>query len=272
MTKKQVYDFEHYRDFLRHKTENNAQNWGIKRKLAEHIGCAPTYISQVLKEHSDLSLEQLFRLSDFFQLSKDEHQYLILIHQKDRAATAEVRNYYQTEMNLIIAKRLNLSKRLNRQNTLNEKDRAIYYSSWLYMAIHFSVGFNKCDDREAVKSLFTKVRVDKVDAILDFLISIGLLIEEKNRLKPGTEFIWLSNESPWIVKHHTNWRLKAIENLERETLQDLHFSSLCTISKADALRMKNIFLDVIKKNSEIIKESKEEKMYVVNIDFFDLFK
>lgn len=272
MNKKQIYDFQSYRDFLRYKTESRRENWGIKKKLATHIGCAPTYVSQVLNEKSDLSLEQLFRMSDFFHLGKDEHHYLILIHQRERAVTKEVRNYYQDEVNLVLEKRLNLSKRLEIRNTLEEKDRAIYYSSWLYMAVHFAVGFSNCHDREAVRSIYSSQLPEKINAIIDFLISIGLILEEKNRLKAGTEFMWLDNQSPWIVKHHTNWRLKAIEDLEKETLKDLHFSSLCTISEADVLKIKNIFLDVIMKNSEIIKASKEEKMYVINIDFFNLLK
>lgn len=272
MNIKTIYDFETYRDFLRYKLEVESEKWGAKKRLAEHIGCSATFLSQVLNQQSDFSVEQIFRLSDFYQLSKDDRQFLILIHQKDRSATQEVKAYFLEEMKSVLEKRLNLSKRLDRKSTLNEKDRAIYYSSWLYMAVHFAVGFNGCESRIAIKELFKNIPFEKLEKILNFLISISLIKEEKNKLSTGTEFMWLENNSPWITKHHTSWRIKALEDLDKESPFDVHFSSLCTISKSDVLKIKNIFMDVIKKNSEIIKHSKEERMYVINIDFFDLLK
>jgi len=268
---KLIYDFNHYKSYLKYKTEEVPGNWGIKGRLAIHMGCQGTYLSQVLKDMAELSLEQIFRASDFFDLSEDERKYFILLHQKDRAGTKEVKQYFQSEIDSIKERRLNLTKRLGAQNTLSEHDRGIYYSSWLYMAVHFAVGLEHLQTREELKKQF-RINATKLNAIVDFLIHVGLIVEEKNRLKMGANFIRLGNDSPWISKHHANWRNRAINNFDQEDIYDLHYSGVYTLSQEDVLKIKNLYLDSIKKNLEIVKDSKEERMYVLNIDFFNLLK
>lgn len=73
-----------------------------------------------------------------------------------------------------------------------------------------------------------------------------------------------------IIKHHNNWRQQSIEALDRERLTDLHYSGVVSLSTEDALKIKNILLDNLKENIEIIKDSKEEELFCYCIDFFSL--
>jgi hypothetical protein len=82
----------------------------------------------------------------------------------------------------------------------------------------------------------------------------------------------LGNDSKNILKHHTNWRLQAAESLDREELKDLHYSGVVSLSAADATKVKNIFLESIKASQSVIKDSKEEELCAVIIDFFSLKK
>lgn len=63
-----------------------------------------------------------------------------------------------------------------------------------------------------------------------------------------------------------------MDNFDREDIYDLHYSGIYTLSRADAIKIKNLYLDSVKKNLEIVKDSPEEQMYVINIDFFNLLK
>lgn len=61
-----------------------------------------------------------------------------------------------------------------------------------------------------------------------------------------------------------------MEALERETNNDLHYSAVVSLSREDAIQIKNRILDEIRDTQAIIKASKEEELYVYDIDFFSL--
>ncbi len=73
-----------------------------------------------------------------------------------------------------------------------------------------------------------------------------------------------------IGQHHTNWRLRAISSLSKGVPDDLHYSSVITISKKDALRIREELIDKIKDLKTVIKDSVEEKLYSLNLDFFEV--
>ena len=87
-----------------------------------------------------------------------------------------------------------------------------------------------------------------------------------------SSFLVPIHSGAYILKHHTNWRVKALESLENETLEDLHYSGVVSLSESDVIRIKNLLLDQLKENLKIIASSKEERLFVLNIDFFNLVK
>ena len=91
---KSVYEFLTYKAYLKYKTDNKLGHWGLKGKLAQHIGCQGTYLSQVLKGTAELSLEQAFLASDFFGHTEEEKKYFILLHQKDRAGNKDLKKFF----------------------------------------------------------------------------------------------------------------------------------------------------------------------------------
>ncbi len=48
------------------------------------------------------------------------------------------------------------------------------------------------------------------------------------------------------------------------------FYCVVSLSEKDVLRIKNLLLDQLKENLKNIGESKEEKLYGLNIDFYNL--
>ena len=107
---------------------------------------------------------------------------------------------------------------------------------------------------------------------LKFLLETGLIADQNGRFSVGMTRVRLGNDSAWIVKHHTNWRLRAVENLEKETSEDLHYSGVFSISEDDAKNIKDMMLNHPKEKLKIVDLSKEEKVYVMNLDFFGLLK
>lgn len=267
-----IFDFTEYKAYLEHKVGSKIQRRGLKSELAKALNCQPTYISQVLHGNAHFSLEQADLLNSFFAHSKEEANFFLLLVQKDRAGTASLRHYFDEQLQEILRKRMVLTERLGKRSELKNEDQTYYYSSWHYAAIHIALTIQELQTVKALSEYF-KLPIKKVNLVLDFLVRTGLAqTSDGFSFRVGASLIRLGNDSPNIFRHHSNWRQLATESLDREEIGDLHYSSVVSLSRKDALKIKDRILDWLKKDLEIIKESKEEELYSYCIDFFHLKK
>jgi hypothetical protein len=73
-----------------------------------------------------------------------------------------------------------------------------------------------------------------------------------------------------VARHHTNWRLWAIESFNRERKGDLPYSSVVNISAKAAVRLRELLQEFLSGSRKIIDPSPEEKLYGLCLDFFPL--
>jgi hypothetical protein len=179
--------------------------------------------------------------------------------------------YFQDHLNEILRRRLILSKRLGEKVVLNEQSQSVYYSSWIYAAIHISLTIPKLRTREAIAT-FLKLPLKKVSSALDFLCSVGLARDQGPGYSVGETQVRLSSESYNLIRHHSNWRTQALEALDREELADLHYSGVISLSRDDVIKVKNILLEAISQSQNVVRDSREEELYAVALDFFTLRK
>lgn len=265
-----LYDFSNYKPYLEYRVGFKNQRRGLKSELAVFLRCQPTYISQVLHGKAHFSLEQADLLNQFFGHSKEEAQYFLLLVQKDRAGTSSLQHHFEEQLEAILKKRMNLTERLGKKAELPKEDQSQYYSSWHFAAIHIALTIPDLQTNKALSEYF-RLPIKKVNAVLEFLVKTGLAKSTGDgQFQAGATMIRLGNDSPNILKHHNNWRQMAVDSLDREELGDLHYSSVVSLSRRDALKIKDRILDWLKKDLEIIKESKEENLYSYCIDFFHL--
>jgi uncharacterized protein (TIGR02147 family) len=269
--KKTIFEFTNYKYFLGYRLDSRRSKRGEKSALAKAMGIQATYLSQVLNGSAHLSLEQVEAMSEYFAHSKEEAHFLLLLVQKDRAGTGSLRKYFQEQMTEILNRRLVLTQRLGAQNSLGEQEKVRYYSSWIYAAIHIAVTIPELQNKEALSS-HLGLSVRKINEALEFLVPAGLVVVKGTELTSGTNMIRLGSDSHNIIKHHTNWRQQSTESLDREKLTDLHYSAVVSLSRDDVLKLKNILLDMISLNLDLIKASKEEVLYCYCLDFFSLDK
>ena len=103
-----------------------------------------------------------------------------------------------------------------------------------------------------------------------FLCSIGLTVQSRGRLQPGQARIFLGSDSPSIGKHHTNWRMRAIDSLDRVHNADLHLSTVVSLSKKDVGRVKEMLIKNLETARAVIKESPAEELHCLALDFFQV--
>jgi uncharacterized protein (TIGR02147 family) len=267
--KKEIFDYRDYKGYLEAYIRSQPKaGRGLRMAIAEHIGSPVSHISQVLNGNSHLTMEQAEGVNEFLGHTQDEAQFFLFLVQLARAGTPALRKRISSQMQQVLERRLVLKDRLGIKS-LTKEDQMEFYSSWVYGAIHVMLSIPGMQTKEAI-SRYLGISVKRTAEILEFLVSIGLAKpKEKGRYEIGTARIHLGVDSPLISKFHTNWRMKAIQSLEKENAsEDLHYSSVVTISESDFINIKAQLVKQIEDIKAVIKSSPEEGVHCFNIDFF----
>ena len=113
--------------------------------------------------------------------------------------------------------------------------------------------------------------VSKIMEVLSFLISTGLAEEEGGKFVAGRMSIYLGDNSPLISKHHTNWRVRAVQSLDTPQMHDLHYSALSTVNSKDIPVVREILVKAIEEIRTIVKASSPENaLFCYNLDLFGI--
>jgi uncharacterized protein (TIGR02147 family) len=267
-----VFEFLDYRQYLRRAIQSSPKRGrGMKSALAAAAGCQGAYFSRILADLADLSLEQAEAVSTHLGHSDPETHYFLLIVQYARAGTPRLKAHFKKQLDEVRQKRLVLKERFQVKATLPFEDQATYYSSWIYTAAHMCASVPALANKEAMAE-YLGVSVAKISSVLEFLIETGMLAFEKGEYRLGTSRIHLGSDSALISKHHTNWRLQAMRSFDRDDRsmknEDLHYTSIVSLSVADRNRLKEILVKVIEDFNAVVAPSKEEAVSCLALDFF----
>lgn len=262
-----VYDANDYLDFVVLRCMQAGPRSGVKSRLAQRLGCQPAYISQVLTGVSHFSLEQGYDFCDFFNLSDEEKYFFLLLLQKARAGHASLKRFFENQIQEHLKKRKDMIHRLGEAKTLALEDQEKYYSSWVYAALHMAVTVPSMQSREALLRAF-RINPEKLNQALQFLIGCGLVVQHGEIFRVGSQFLRIGNQSHHLVRHHSNWRLRAMQSLESEKENEMHYSGVFSLSEKDAQKIKDNLMEFLKANLRIVDDSKEECVFALCVDFF----
>ncbi|MCX6125429.1 MAG: DUF4423 domain-containing protein, partial [Proteobacteria bacterium] len=186
-----------------------------------------------------------------------------------RAGSLSLKNYFQDQINGVLARRGEISQSVRRTDSLNAESQAKYYSAWYYAAIHIIISIPEFQTVHAISERL-KLPQKIVGAALEFLDSVGLAILQEGKFCIGPKRIHLSPDSDLIIQHHTNWRLQSIYGLERRSGSDIHYSSVYSIAKSDLAKIRGILIRAVEQFEPMIMDSKEEEIICINFDLMTL--
>jgi len=265
---KSTFEFDNYKEALKNTiTSQSGGSRGVYRILAEKIGVHPTLISQILSGTRDFNEEQLFAICESLGIPDAEKRYLLVLLQIERAGSHSLKKHYIEIKNQIRKESLQLSRRISPHKTLTESEKAVFYSSWLYSAVQILTAIDKPVDFKLICEHF-KLTPQRTQEVLDFLLKHHLVLEKKGRYVPGTTSTHLPKGSPHIVKHHSNWRLKAMMAAETLTDQELMYSANFSIAQKDFEVFREELVQLIKRFLTIVEKSPAEKVAQFNMDLF----
>jgi uncharacterized protein (TIGR02147 family) len=268
----QIYDYRDYKTYLAARSAEKGMRSGFKSALARASGCNSAYISSVLGGKAHFSLEQAERVCGYLEFSREERHYFLLLVQKARSSTASLATYFEEQIERVLKQKLNVQNRLGAKERLTKENQALYYSSWIYAAIHVALSVPRLARSPDALAAYFDLPLRVVNKALEFLLSAGLAKREGQGYAIGPRHIHLGKKSENIQRHHGNWRLQILRALERDSEENLNYSSVVTLSRADAFRVREILLASIKNSVDLIIASPEEEVFALAVDFVKVGK
>ena len=270
MKKSSVFDYQEYRSYLRNSLASRSHvEKGQRLKLSKYLKCHPAYLTRILDGRADLSAEQGQNVNEFLGHTANESKYFLNLVLMERAGTATLKSYFREELSRIRNEHRQLSSRIQNHRTLSETDQAKYYSSWHFAAIHVAASLQNIRTREGIAKALS-LPLPTVAAGLEFLVQIGILRQHGNHFQQGEVRLHLGTDSPFVNKHHTNWRIKAIQSLDNKNDTDMHYSGVITCSHQDIEKIREVMLSAIQEIKALIRESQDETLFVYSLDLFGL--
>ncbi len=269
-----IFDYRDYKKYLNAALSTEGAGRGSRSRLAEVLRCQTAFISHVLNANSHFSPEHAIVISRFLNHTPEEQRYFLLLVSLGRAGSKPLEEFYRSQIDETQRKRTQIKERITTDQTLRPEAQMRYYSAWYYSAIHVATSVPDYQTRDALSAALG-LAPGLVSECLEFLVECGLVIEKKGRFLIGPVRIHLGADSPMISKLHANWRLQALQSLERpvsSSAMDLHYSTVLTLSHSDVTRVRETLLRAIDETERIFRPAAEEVVYCVGMDWFRVSK
>jgi hypothetical protein len=269
MEKVVIFQFEDYKDYLRTLFQKPV-NRGLMTEAAENIQCGRSYLSRVLNEKMDLSLDQGFRLSQFLGHSSAETEYFHLCIDLARAQSKEYREHLRQKIETAQNK-FEESQKKGQHPVLSSSESEIeYYSQWFMIPLHLMTSFK---GGMTIKQASHRLKVPEfvIESGLQYLAKLGLISakNEKYFFKDGAKY--LPKNHPLLFLIQRSLREQALFHSQYQTASSLHFSVWQTLNQTDYQKIRDLLLGAIEKVNKVAQPSPSEKVVGLSIDLFDPF-
>ena len=266
---KDVFDYLNYKRYLQDVIKHRpGAGHGFRTRIAKAADCQVSYVSEVLNKASHFSLEQAEAINELLDHTPEESEFFLMLVQLERAGSRKLRDRIRNSIDNALKARLVLKDRVDIKAGISSEDQPIYYSSWQYAAVHL-LGTIKAYQRPDLIAEYLRLPAKRVNEIVDFLVSLGLLKIDRGRLEGGPNRFWIGNDSPMLSKHHANWRLRALDSLDQGKKDDIHYSALVSLASEDVAAIKEKIAKDMDSTRALVRDSKNEnEIHCFAVDFF----
>lgn len=241
---------------------------GEVSRIARHLRVSTTLVSQVLSGEKLFTVEQARALAPFLGFGELESAYLVYLVLWERAGTEELRAFWQEKLEELRERSLRVASRVSTDRKLSDTERAVFYSSALYSAVRLWCSTGK--DGKTLDEICRRFGLSraKAAAILRFLTEVGLAEERGGRFFLGAQKTHLEEGSPFLLRHHSNWRMRAVAGAEELSPEELMYTAPVSLSRQDFARLREEMLAFIKTFLARVHASPAEEVACLNLDFF----
>lgn len=270
-----IFLYDDYKHYLNDLLDNSSiyGGRGSRKRLAIALNSHLPYITQVLKQHADFSMEQAQNFCEYANLGELESEYFLTLVEINKTDNANLKRRYKIRIERIKEKSQSLSMRVPKDSLVSaENTLDKYYSSWLYGAIHMALTIPKYSKNLPLLAKDLGVSHNVALTIVRDLVREGIVrTTADNQLELTNKLLHLGNDSRQINQHHLNWRAKCSDLIQRKDVRGVNYSSVVSLSEADAETLRDKIVHFLKETKEVIRESKEETVYTFCVDFLQVF-
>jgi len=192
----------------------------------------------------------------------------VALLQRDRAPSPGLRNILNRHVQRLRAQ-VRSEEQLDRNITsLREEEKQVFYSHWHHMSVWLLTAIPDFASVEKI-SRHLNLPLARIREIVEFLVRVGLCSDDRGNLKINIKRTLVTKGSPMLSRHHTNWRLRAIDILQMETPNSIFYTHPMTISETDGKTIRAILINAISAVEPLIEPSPSEKTFCLNIDWFE---
>ncbi len=266
-----VFNFSNSHKFLADYIKKLPKSgFGEAKKIAHYLGVSSTYISHVLRGSKTITLEQATQLSKYLGLGPIEEEYFFYLVQLERAGNQELKKFCEEKLGKIKTKSLKLADRIEGKKVLTELQKSVFYSAPVYSMVHIFCATHKSG--RSIDEISKRFNISRAKAseIMRFLVEANLCIEQNDKYLIETQMTHLEEGSPFLLKHHTNWRLKATQAAENLDPTELMYTLNIAVSEKDFENLREEVVLFIKKFLEKASPSPSETIATLNMDWFKI--
>lgn len=265
-----IWAHSDYKTFLRERINESGKKSGLVSKLAVKAGCQQSYLSQVLTGKPHLTPDQADAVAEALMLPESQAEFFCLLVEKSRATQPRYRLKLEAKLAQLKRAEEDLGKRLERKSDLSLMNPSLYYSSWLWPALHIATAIPTTQTVDALVAQF-HLPPETILSSLRELQKMGLVENIKDRWKHSGSAVHLPKDSPFTRMNHQNWRQKAmIPSLSGKAEDEIHFSGVYAVSKEDVGRLRELVFSFIEKFNQMSGPSRSEELVVLTCDCFGI--
>lgn len=264
-----LFEYGDYRIYLREHIQSLPKKGrGELSKIAKYLGVNSTWVSQIMSGSQSFNVEQGYSLSQYFGHTELETEYFSLLIQVERAGTDAFKKHLQKKLAMVKKESLSLSRRVSSAQKLSDHESSVFYSSWVYSAVHIFTSLS--GGGVTIDEIAGRFALEKPKAaqIVQFLVGAGIISEKSGRYHIGVRSTFLERGSPHLLKHHSSWRLKAIQRSENLDDEELMISGQYSLSRADFGRLRERIAELVKEVSQTVERTDPEDIVCLNLDWF----
>lgn len=264
-----VYEFRDYKQFLKVWLKEHPRGGrGQLKRLADHLNVSTTLLSQVFNGDKHFSLETAAEIPEYVGLNDKESEYFLLLVEFQRAGSFKLRKLLERKLDREQQAGSQLQNRLQKDRQLTDEERMQFYSSWMFSGIRLLSALPEIHDARAVSERMN-IPLRTVNEVVQFLLEKNLCVIKDGKLTYGSYRTHIGKDSPFVVKHHQNWRIKGFQSMELRRDEDLFFTQPMALSREAAEKIRLMLPGIIEQMHGISGPSESEVVRCINIDWFE---
>lgn len=242
------------------------------KHLATQCGIHSSYLSRFLKGQANLSQNQVFKISQFFELPPNEYKFLRLLWNYSIAEDHRERTFFKKQILEFKNQMLSVSNKAPSSHEIKDTVKhGEYYRSSVTAIIHIHLTLPKF--RLQPKLILSRLGIspEKLESELNKLAELKLIKMKNGNIIHVEDTIHLPENSELSTQNHINWRLQCIHEMQTNSLaqSDYHLSAAFSCTEETKFKIKQLLRDTVIKVRSLVQEDKQAtEVYKIHMDLY----